>query len=71
MIDLADDIKRVIVFDEYDQQQQREDPDSFNFQLFLKGILNEGWDLVEISTGKEFIMKFIHKKKGGESKNGR
>jgi hypothetical protein len=62
LIDLADDVKRVIVFDEDDQRQQREDP-GFSFEKFIKSILDEGWDLIEISAGKRFIMKFEHKKR--------
>jgi hypothetical protein len=71
VIDLADDVKRVIVFDEDDQREQREDPGSFDFGLFVRNVLNEGWDLVDVIAGKDFIMKFEHKKKGGEQKNGR
>lgn len=66
MIDLADDDKRVIVFDEDDQREQRKDPGSFDFGLFVKSVLNEGWDLVDVVVGKEFILTFEHKKKGGE-----
>ena len=62
MIDLETGDKRLLIFNKED-----EDWDPAVFREFVKCLMDDGWNLIDITQGREFIMKFVREKKGGEN----